>query len=393
MKTKFSLYKTTLTAGFAVFSMFFGAGNLVFPLTLGRDAGDQTFWAILGMVITAVAGPIIGLISMVLYEGDYNAFFERIGRIPGFLATLTAVAIMGPFAVVPRCVVIAYSALNVYMPSISLMSFSIIAGFLIFVCCVDRKRILDILGYVLSPLLLILLSLIISKALLVNEGMPIINTRPLPMFLQGLEVGYDTMDLLGSLFFSTALFVGLKQKFMNSEGQWNRPLLITVSAWAGLIGGILIGMVYVGLSYGAAFRASELIEVAPEDMLVTLASYTYGSLLRGAAGIAVALACLTTGVTLVAVFADFLSERISGNRLPYIPALLLSVFITSTLSTLGFEKIMGIIHPVIYALYPSTIILTFCNMGYKLWGFKYVKVPVYFTLAVTLIAMAYSTLP
>jgi len=94
--------RTTVWAtGFAMFSMFFGAGNVVFPLELGLGAQSQNIWAIAGLLITAVGVPFIGLISMTLFNGNYHHFFERIGKVPGFIVAALIMGLIGPFGALP----------------------------------------------------------------------------------------------------------------------------------------------------------------------------------------------------------------------------------------------------------------------------------------------------
>src|SRR3990167_7604738 len=99
-KSKFQ----TLSIGFAIFSMFFGAGNTIFPLVMGAFAKDKNLFALLGLSITAIVVPIIGLLAMFLYKGDYKQFFYRMGKWPGFFIILLIMMLTGPFAGTPRCI-------------------------------------------------------------------------------------------------------------------------------------------------------------------------------------------------------------------------------------------------------------------------------------------------
>ena len=89
-----SIFKSeALSIGLAMFSMFFGAGNIIYPLAVGQYAGDQNFYAMLGLIITAAIMPIAGVIAMILFEGDYRAFFGRLGKVPGFLLALIIISL------------------------------------------------------------------------------------------------------------------------------------------------------------------------------------------------------------------------------------------------------------------------------------------------------------
>src|SRR5579859_7269674 len=93
-----------LTTGLALFSMFFGAGNLIFPLLIGNFAGSNVWFAIAGLGVTAVVVPFLGLAAMVFFQGDLHRFFGRVGKVPGMLLLFLLQLILGPFGVIPRLV-------------------------------------------------------------------------------------------------------------------------------------------------------------------------------------------------------------------------------------------------------------------------------------------------
>src|SRR5260370_33601848 len=115
------------TTGFALFSMFFGAGNLVYPLSLGLNAQDQCLPAIGGFLITAVGVPMLGFLSMMLFQGQYRVFFQKIGALPGFFLIAATLCVMGPFGALPRCIALSYAAVNATAPLLSLEMFSLLA--------------------------------------------------------------------------------------------------------------------------------------------------------------------------------------------------------------------------------------------------------------------------
>ena len=118
--------KTVVTAGFAMFSMFFGSGNLVFPLLIGKEALHQYPVAILGLLVTAVLVPFLGLISIILFDGNYRTYFERLGTIPAFLLIAIILMLIGPFGVVPRCITVAYGGFSLIYPNLAISSFSLL---------------------------------------------------------------------------------------------------------------------------------------------------------------------------------------------------------------------------------------------------------------------------
>ncbi|MBS0286342.1 MAG: branched-chain amino acid transport system II carrier protein, partial [Proteobacteria bacterium] len=149
------------STGIAIFSMFFGSGNVVFPLLLGTLTGDHITWALIGLTITAVGAPLLGLLGSVLFEGDCKQFFYRIGAVPGYLVVIFLLALLGPVGVMPRCFIVSYGAVQPYFPGLSLPVFSAIAGLITLLMLAKRNFILPILGFFLSPLLILTLLIII----------------------------------------------------------------------------------------------------------------------------------------------------------------------------------------------------------------------------------------
>ena len=129
-----------LSTGLAMFSMFFGAGNVVFPLVVGQAAGDQTVFAMLGLLITAVGVPFLGLLAILLFQGNYQKFFARAGKVPGFVLAAAIMLLIGPFGGLPRCIALSYSTINVSWPVISFGAFSFLSCAVIFLCTCRKNR-------------------------------------------------------------------------------------------------------------------------------------------------------------------------------------------------------------------------------------------------------------
>ena len=150
-----SFTKTVLTAGFAMFCMFFGAGNLVFPLTIGTQSLDSSSFAMLGLAITGVIVPFLGLVGVILCGGNRDNFFACIGKIPAFLLIFVMLALLGPIGVVPRCIVVAYGAVSSFMPQFSLTLFSFLFCLFLLLLVWKHDSVVPVIGRYLTPLLLI----------------------------------------------------------------------------------------------------------------------------------------------------------------------------------------------------------------------------------------------
>lgn len=372
----------TLTTGLAMFSMFFGAGNVVFPLALGQYAQSQNIYAIMGLLVTAVGVPFLGLIAMTLFNGHYQSFFGRIGKVPGFLLAAAIMALIGPFGALPRCIALSYSTLQMYLPQLGLLEFSALACALIYFFTCRKSHIIDILGSVLTPFLLVVLVIIMIKGYWQAPGTPLSPLPPTEIFLTGLKEGYQTMDLLGAFFFCSIVLNSLNKQ---REGQLQNPRVLLFSALkASLIGAFLLGSIYVGFSYIAASHSMQLEGIGKDTLLGTLSHHILGVHAGIVASAAVALACLTTAIALAAVFADFFHQEICQSKVSYHTSLLLTLGIAFIFSTLNFTGLISFLAPILEVCYPALIVLSILNVAYQLFQFKPVKSPVLLTFLLSL---------
>lgn len=355
---------TTLATGLAMFSMFFGAGNVVFPLALGQIAQDKNFFAILGMLITAVGVPFAGLLAMTLYDGDYKRFFGRIGKVPGFILAAIIMGLIGPFGAMPRCIALSYSTAKMFLGGMSLPMFSIIACLLIWIFTFRRSNIVATLGYILTPLLLGSLGLIIACGLFNSSAAPVTSHENMDIFWKGLKDGYQTMDLLGAFFFSSVVIASLKKNLNpNAENYSKRLMTSTLQAVA--IGAGLLALVYVGFSYVASFHGSALTNISPDELISVIAVHVIGPQAAVVACIAVSLACLTTAIALAVVFAEFVQKEIAVDKIGYGPALIGTLVVTFLVSTLNFTGIAAFLFPILQVCYPGLIVLCAVNIAFK----------------------------
>lgn len=366
----------TVATGLAMFSMFFGAGNVVFPLALGQYAKDNNIYAILGLLITAVGVPFAGLIAMTLFKGNYRTFFARMGAWPGFIICAIIMGLIGPFGAIPRCIALSYSTISSYIPIISLPLFSAISCLIIFALTYKRTNIIDILGYVLTPFLLLSLAIIIVKGLLFSPEAALSPHNPGHIFLEGLLQGYQTMDLLGAFFFSSVVIFCLKKDLPEAQISDSR-LILKLTLQASALGAFLLSIVYIGFSYLASYHSSQLINVKTDDLISEIAVKVLGDQAGIVVCVAVALACLTTAIALCSVFAEYLHEDITHFRLNYVTCLIITLLIAYFISILNFTVIISLLAPILQICYPALIVLSVCNILYKLYHVKTVKIPVY----------------
>jgi LIVCS family branched-chain amino acid:cation transporter len=226
-------------------------------------------------------------------------------------------------------------------------------------------------------------TLIIGKGIITAKTTTISTLSPLSLFKSGFMMGYQTLDLLGTIFFASVIITILKQTTSKKE---DLNALALNGLKAGLIGLSLLGCVYIGMSMLGAFHSHEFGDVDPGE-LFRLISF---SLLQanGAAiiSVTVLLACLSTVIGLSPVVAEYTKSFIFSNKINYVQALLLVLLSSIPLSTFGLKYVLTVAGgPIVYIIYPVLIALTICNIAYKTCGFNYVKLPVAITTFIALI--------
>lgn len=367
-----------------MFSMFFGAGNIVFPLEIGHEAAGSVLWAVLGLMASAILVPFTGLMAMVLFDGNYKDFFYRLGKIPGFIVICLLMIIIGPGGAIPRCIALSYSSLNTYIPDLSLWIFSLLSCLVIILFTIRPGKILDLLGYILTPFLIITLLVIVTVGLVVALPLPSAVMSKEGAFILGLIKGYYTLDLIGAFFFAHVVLMCL-HKEVDPEVERDFRKLLMMTFRASLIGAFLLGAVYVGFCLLAAYHNDLLVNVPSEKMLGAITQEVLGKASGIITCLAVALACLTTAIALTSVFAEFLEQEIFQKKISYLSALLLTLLATFAISTLEFQGIKETLSPILILCYPSLIVLSVVNILHKIYGFTWVRTPVALTLIITLI--------
>ncbi len=300
--------------GLALFSMFFGAGNAIFPLIVGQAVENKIFYALFGLFLTAVAIPFLGLISMTLFQGDYIRFFKRLGKYPGAVVMVVVLAVLTAFGALPRCVTLTYSTLSLHMPSINLFWFSSGSVVLIYLCCIKENKALDLLGYILTPILLVFLAIIVVKGAYGSAGAVSTTMESSRAFFIGLIEGYNTLDLLAAFFFSSFICHLFKEE---QKGHASPKEMLFHLLKASAVGGVLLLVVYVGFGYVASLYSDSLSNISPDTYLGAIGAITLGHVGAFVISSAISLSCLTTAIALSIVCSDFIRLYLCGNRIPH----------------------------------------------------------------------------
>lgn len=390
------LQSEIITLGLAIFSMLFGAGNLMYPLAVGMFSGTQNPIGIAAFMITAICLPLIGIITMILYKGDYEVFFARLGKRSGELMIFICMLVLGPIIAMPRIITLSHTMMIPFMPCDFLATPSMLASFIFaiiflgitFLFTYRESKIVDILGLVVSPVLLTSLCYIIIKGIWYAQE-PIQQAHSSSdIFFKNLILGYATLDLLGALFFSSIILSIMRANTKHKGCSEQQYALVGLKG--GLIGTSLLGLVYFGMSilgvyYGHGLEHINSGELFRDISLLILGGY--GTLIVASA---VLLACLSTAIALAAVIAEYMKSKIFKNTISYAQALLLTLLSCIPLATFGLTSVLKLTAgPLTFVGYPMLITLTLCNLAHKLWGFNAVRIPVLATFFVSLAAYFY----
>jgi len=357
-----------VSTGLAMFSMFFGSGNLVFPLLVGQLSQGHYILAAIGILLTGVLVPFLGILAMLLFDGDSKSFFTRLGNKATFWAPLIALSLMGPFGVLARCITVAHGAFRLLIPETPLWVFSLGSCAVIFALTLRKNRIVPVLGSVLTPLLLAALAAIAVFSL-IGADLPVASTEGAwASFKHGIFQGYQTMDLLAAFFFSAFVIKHLR----SSDTVSSLPVFFRAS----LVGAGLLSAIYCVLVLLGAMHADALVSVPPQEMLGKVAQIALGPWAAPLVATAAILACLTTAIVLASLFADFLKKEICKDKLSLPLSMATTLLIAFCISTLDFQGIMRILGPILEFTYPALIVLTVTSIFHKLWGLKIIRTPV-----------------
>lgn len=372
--------KDIIIIGFALFAMFFGSGNLIFPPYLGRLVGEQYITAMIGFMIMGVGLPLLGVMATAKAGGNFDQVGNKVGKTFSIILMTALILAIGPFLAIPRTAATTFEiSIRPFLPTIS--PFIVIAIYfainLFFV--LSPNSIVDIIGKFLTPALLITLLILIVKGVLVPVGA--LTTHTLPnTFTGSLIEGYQTMDALAAVCFGGIIVSTIKAKGYTST---NAIIKMTLKSSLIAIGGL--GIVYGGLMYLGAHTAHLVGDIEKTALVITLAKQILGQAGTIFLAIAVALACLTTSIGLTTTGATYFSN-LSRGKLSYKTVAIIISVLSMGIALLGVDHIVGLTTPILKILYPIIIVLVLLTLMGKYASSPIIyKVTVYVTLLVVLV--------
>lgn len=347
-----------LLVSFMLFSLFFGAGNLIFPPFLGQNAGDATLPAVAGFVVTAVILPVLGVIVVAQSDG-----LDKLGaRVNGKFAIVFTMLIylsIGPGLGIPRAASVPFEmAVAPYLPeNAPLKIFMLVYSLVFFVIAawiaLNPSKLVDRVGQYLTPSLLALIVFLFVVFLFrgetsVAQAQPAYSTAP---FLKGFCEGYQTMDTIAALNFGLVIATTLR-----SLGASEKKDVMHYTKLAGVCAGAILTAVYLMLTYMGT-QSSGIYEIQ-ENGAWTLRCIVYQLFGEFGAIILAAiftLACLTTCIGLITSISQYFSTLFT--RFTYKQIVFAITIFSFAVCNQGLTTILSISVPILNAIYPVSIVL------------------------------------
>lgn len=372
MKSANRMSKDSLIIGAALFSMFFGAGNMIFPPFLGFGSGTDWLQGFIGYFVTDIGLVIVTLIAVVKYNGQ-KEMLSVSGK--GLASALLFIIIMclGPIISIPRTAATTYelSVLPIFGEQ-KFPWFYIVFFALVLLLCFNKGKIIDLVGKILTPLLILGLLVLIIKGIVTPVGSVTADSRFSSVIGEGIEAGYQSMDVLASVVFG-ALVIGSA----TNKGYKDSKCSAKIILYSSLIAGLGLFIVYLGLTYlGATACNNYTMHISRTELLTNIIV----SLFPGKSGlvffgVVAGLACLSTAVALTGSAAEYL-ERLFKGKISYKVLVVVICVFDALLSTVGVEKLVAFASPLLSLVYPPVLVTTVLSFAAKRLGKLSIKLSV-----------------
>ena len=352
-----------LIVGFALFSMLFGAGNVIFPPYLGLGCGSAWFQGFVYYFIADI-GLALACLFAIARSGGNQAITGHLGRIPSVILTTVIILCIGPMLGIPRTAASTFEmSIRPLYWNANPVLFSVLFFALIAVLCLREARVVDLIGKHLTPLLLVGLIVMIIKGVITPLGpVPdqiLVNNVP----VTGINAGYQTMDVLAVVIFGILISKSIRDKGYEKRSSQNKIIF-----GAGMVAGISLLIVYLGLTYlGVTASGYFDLQVDHTFLVTSIVHMLLGQAGTLIFGLVVALACITTAVALVSACSDYFSG-LTGGRIKYVYVVIAICGFSSVVTTFGLNQIIAVAAPILDVVYPPTlfiIVLSFFDRWIK----------------------------
>ena len=377
--------KDVIILGFALFAMFFGAGNLIFPPFLGVISGSNWLIGFGGFILSDVGLALLAIIAAAKCNGEVDKVLSRSGKKLGIMLGSAIMICLGPLLAIPRTAATTFEmGISPLFDGFSPVLFSIIFFAMTFILTIKPSKVVDVIGQFLTPALLIALGVLIVMGIISPLGEMNTNIISENLFAEGVKQGYQTMDALGAVALSTVIISSLSNKGYKNE---NQKIKLTLKA--GIVAAIGLILVYGGLTYlGATVSIMYGQDVVQTTLIVEITESLLGKPGKVILAIIVMLACLTTAIGLTSATAQFF-EKTTNGKLKYELIVTIVCIFSAIVSNFGVNTIIKFSAPILDIIYPATIILVIMTLfGDKIKNNNAFKGATYMALLVSVITVA-----
>lgn len=369
--------RQSVAVGITLFSMFFGAGNLILPPMLALQAGTSTVPAMIGFLVAGIGLPVLGIVAVALV-GTARELADRVHPLFSSIFVAAIYLAIGPCLAIPRTSSTAFEMLIPLFPqgapigTIRLV-FSIVFFAVAYALAMHPGTLTKLLGRITGPALILLLVMVVGSSLVSPAGVAQAPKAPYDSAapIQGFLAGYQTMDLLASLTFGIVIAENIKELGVSDS----RGLMREISR-AGIVAGILMALVYCGLAQVGASFGSVMPHATNGAALLT-ASATLHFGIAGTVIIAAIylLACLNVCIGLISCCGTYFAETFGADapgaqahalgRVPYTGWAAAFTVFSCVVSNVGLDAILTFSVPLLNALYPVSIVFVIMGMAHR----------------------------
>lgn len=343
--------------GLALFAMFFGAGNLIFPPYLGTNAGREWFTGFLCFFVADVGLALVAILSMIK-SGDVSiqGVTKKLGAVPSAIINTLIVLCIGPFLAIPRTAATTFEmGVMPIFPNISSWVFGAIFFGLVLLFTVRPSGVVDVIGKYLTPILVACLLAMIVLGF-INPIGDISEIAKFETVKEGILAGYQTMDVLAAIVFVIIIISAAKDK-----GYTETKDTMNVVIKSSIFAAVALFVIYGGLAYlGATTSAGGFEGYNQTGLVVAITQSLIGNYGVLVLAIIVFFACLTTAIGLVSSCASYFAELTKG-RVSYTKVVILTVAFSYIVSNFGISAIISIASPVLSLLYPVVLVMIVLN--------------------------------